>query len=104
MAQLTQPRVTFSRPLTTTGLDFAGPFTIKTTTQRNAKQMKVFLALFVCFSTKAYHLELVSSASTVACIAALRTFVSQHGLPNEIYRDNGTTFVGAMSELEELQK
>ena len=66
--------------------------------------MKAFLALFVCFSTKAVHLELVSSASTVACIAALRRFVSRRGLPNVVYSDNGTNFVGAKRELEELQK
>ena len=101
MGQLTQSRVTPSRPFTTTGLDFAGPFTIKTTTLRNAKQMKAFLALFVCFSTKFVHLELVS---TVACIAALRRFVSRRGLPNVVYSDNGTNFVGAKRELEELQK
>ena len=104
MGQLTQPRVIPSRPFTTTGLDFAGPFTIKTTTLRNAKQMKAFLALFVCFSTKAVHLELVSSASTAACIAALRRYVSRRGLPNVVYSDNGTNCVGAKRELEELQK
>ena len=82
LGQLTQPGVTPSRPFTTTGLDFAGPFTIKTTTLSKAKQMNVFLALFVCFSTKAVHLELVSSTSTAACIAALRRFVSRRSLPN----------------------
>ena len=102
--QLAQTRVTSSRPFATTGLDFAGPFTIKTTSLRNAKEVKAFLALFICFSTKAVHLELVSSASTVACIAAPRRFVSRRGLPNVVYSDNGTNFVGAKRELEELQK
>ena len=45
MGQLTQSIVTPSRPFTTTGLDFPGLFTIKTTTLKNAKQMKASLAL-----------------------------------------------------------
>ena len=67
------------------------------------QSITTFLALFVCFSTKAVHLELVSSASTAVCIAALRRFVSRRGLPNVVYSDNGTNFIGAERELEELQ-
>ena len=84
MSLLTQPKVTSSRPFTTTVLVFASPFTIETTTLRNANQMKAFVALFVCFSTKAGHHELVTSASTAARIAALRRFVSRRGLLNGV--------------------
>ena len=104
MGQLTQTRVTSSRPFATTGLDFAGPFTIKITSVRNANEVKAFLALFIRFSTKAVRLEQVSSTSTAACIAAPRWFVSRRGLPDVVYSDNGTNFVGAKRESEELQK
>ena len=105
LGQLTQPRVTHSRPFMKRGMDFAGPFTIKTITLRNAKQMKAFLALFVCFSIKAVHLELASSASTAACIAALRRFVSQRGkLPMPNRSTKCSTLWGALGGLNLKRK
>ena len=58
--------------------------------------------MFVCFSTKACHLEAVSDLTTDAFIAALRRFVSRRGKPAVIQSDNGTNFVGADKELRTL--
>ncbi|XP_011644659.1 uncharacterized protein LOC105429446, partial [Pogonomyrmex barbatus] len=60
--------------------------------------------LFVCFSTKAVHLEAVSELTSSAFLAALRRFVSRRGYPQKIYNDNATNFVGAKRELEELYR
>ena len=65
---------------------------------------KAYLALFVCFASKAIHLELVSDLTTNACIAALRRFTSRRGCPKKLYSDNATNFTGSQSELEKLQK
>ena len=51
--------------------------------------VKTYLAVFVCFSTKAAHLEVVSDATTEAFLACLRRFVSRRGLPAHIHSDNG---------------
>ena len=63
---------------------------------------KCYVSSFVCLSTKAIHLELVSDLTKDAFIVALRRFVSRRGKPASIYSDNGTTCVGANNELQSL--
>lgn len=53
-------------------------------------------------SIKAIHLEVVSDLTTEGFLAALRRFVARRGLPQHIYSDNGTNFVGANNQLREL--
>ncbi|XP_018395310.1 PREDICTED: uncharacterized protein LOC108771219 [Cyphomyrmex costatus] len=53
-------------------------------------------------SVKAIHLELVSDLSSDGFLAALRRFVSRRGIPEHIYSDNGTNFVGANNQLKEM--
>ena len=101
MSDLPTERVTPSRPFTRTGLDFAGPVTVKSSMSKATQ--KAYIFLFVCFSTKAIHIELVSALTTSACIAGLKRFVSRRGLPSTIYSDNGTNFIGARNELTALQ-
>ena len=43
-----------------TGVDYAGPIVVQTTLSREHKSQKVYIALFVCLTTKALHLELIS--------------------------------------------
>ncbi|XP_075163179.1 uncharacterized protein LOC142235805 [Haematobia irritans] len=99
MAALPQERTTFNRPFSTSGVDFAGPFEIKTFNGRGCRISKGYICLFVCFVTKAIHLEPVSDLSTSAFLAALARFVSRRGCPRHIYSDNGKNFVGADREL-----
>jgi len=99
MGDLPKERISPSTPFTHTGLDFAGPLTAKV----KGGTEKVYLAIFVCFSTKAVHIEVVSSLSAQSCIAALHRFTSRRGVPTRIYSDNGTNFVGARSELATLR-
>ena len=99
MGDLPKERVTPSEPFTHTGLDFAGPLSSKG--EKGIK--KVYLAIFVCFSTKAMHIEVVSSLTTFDCIAAILRFVSRRGVPDRMYSDNGTNFTGARSELNRLR-
>ncbi|XP_036322212.1 uncharacterized protein LOC118736231 [Rhagoletis pomonella] len=62
------------------------------------------MAIFVCFTTRAIHIEAVSDLSTAAFIAALRRFIARRGLCNTIISDNATNFVGAKNELAELYR
>ena len=95
MAPLPSARTAYNRPFTTTGVDFAGPFEIKSFTGRYTRITKGYVCLFVCFTTKAIHLEPVSELSTPAFLAALHRFISRRGCPAQIYSDNGRNFVGA---------
>jgi hypothetical protein len=65
---------------------------------------KGYIAIFVCFVTKAVHIEVVTSLTTEAFLAALRRFVARRGKPKTIYSDNGTNFQGASNQLHELYK
>ncbi|XP_063626381.1 uncharacterized protein LOC134797975 [Cydia splendana] len=99
MGNLPVVRVKPSRPFLISGVDFAGPITCRMSKGRGAKTYKAYIALFVCMSTKAIHLELVSDMTTEAFIAAFKRFVSRRGHCKELWSDHGTTFVAAEKEL-----
>ena len=80
------------------GLDFAGLFLCRKSPKSHEKP---YLALFVCFASKAVHQELVSDLSTAACIAAIRRFVSRRACPKNLYK---VRFVSSGEKLADLQK
>ncbi|XP_011884101.1 PREDICTED: uncharacterized protein LOC105571245 [Vollenhovia emeryi] len=91
------------RPFTITGIDYAGPIQIRESRRRGRIHVsKGYIAVFVCASTKAVHLEMVTDLSTDAFIATLRRFIARRGLCSQILSDNGTNFVGAAKHLKEL--
>ncbi|XP_036320792.1 uncharacterized protein LOC118735248 [Rhagoletis pomonella] len=100
MAALPPERCSFSLPFSTTGVDFAGPFQIKASVLRSTTLIKGYVAVFVCFSTKAVHLELCSDLTTEAFRAAFARFVGKRGFPSKMMSDNGKTFIGAQRATE----
>lgn len=102
MGSLPSGRVTVSRPFSHCGVDYAGPFVLRESKRRNARNHKSYLAIFVCFATKGVYLELVSDLTSDSFIGALKRFVSRRGKPSCMYSDNGTTFVGAQRQLKEF--
>lgn len=102
MAELPASRVTPCRPFLISGTDFAGPFLIKDGRLRNRRLVKAYICIFVCFSTKAVHIELVGDLTTESFLNAFKRFVSRRGLCTDVYSDNGTNFVGANNELKEI--
>ncbi|XP_046480969.1 uncharacterized protein [Neodiprion pinetum] len=103
MGQLPNVRVSEARPFIHSGVDYCGPFFIKEKRVRNQNKVKAYIAVFTCLATKAVHIELVSDLTTDAFIAALRRFTARRGRCNSIYSDNGTNFVGAKNEIQEIQ-
>ncbi|XP_054709241.1 uncharacterized protein LOC129218946 [Uloborus diversus] len=89
MGNLPVDRVTLTKPFSVCGVDYVGPVSILKHRGRGAKTTKGYIALFVCFATKALHLELVSDMTSETFIAALRRFCSRRGAPKHIHSDNG---------------
>jgi len=97
-------RTTPAPPFHRTGVNFAGPFTLRIGHTRRPSYIKTYAVVFVCLTTKAVHLDLAASLSTPDFLATLERFVARRGTPAVIYSDNGTNFLGAREEIRELQK
>ncbi|XP_072377915.1 uncharacterized protein [Diabrotica undecimpunctata] len=102
MASLPEARTTPSLPFQHCGIDFAGPFLLNNKSGRGAKEIKGYVCVFVCFCTKAIHLELITNLTTDCFLFCLKRFIARRGIPNDIYSDNGSTFVGARNELKQF--
>jgi hypothetical protein len=103
MGNLPKSRVEPTRPFSISGVDYAGPIYIKECRGRSKRTVKAYICVFVCFSTKAVHLELVGDLTTQTFLNALKRFISRRGHVYHLYSDNATNFVGANRELLELR-
>jgi len=99
MGQLPTARVAPARPFYNSGLDYAGPVTLKTWKGRAARTYKGYLAIFVCLATSAVHIEVVTDYTTDAFIAAYKRLTGRRGIYASLQIDCGTNFVGADAEL-----
>ncbi|CAK9822943.1 hypothetical protein ANTRET_LOCUS1374 [Anthophora retusa] len=99
MGNLPKNRVIQSRPFDNVGLDYCGPFLLKEKKFRNKIKIKSYVAVFVCFTTRAVHLELVTDLTTETCLEAIKRFCARRGKPTNIYSDNATNFIGAKNEI-----
>lgn len=98
---LPKSRVQDSPPFTVSGVDFAGPLNIRTST---GSGQKTYICLFTCAVTRAVHLEIVSDLSTDSFIQAFRRFASRKSLPQLMISDNATTFTAAATYLKRLSQ
>ena len=64
----------------------------------------MYLALFVFFSTRAIHLELVSHLSAEVFITALKKFLSRRGKCSDIYCDCVNNLVEAKHKFIGFEK
>ncbi|XP_025191834.1 uncharacterized protein LOC112592072 [Melanaphis sacchari] len=102
MVDLPRARVCPQRPFACVGMDYAGPLQMRELQLQKSRIYKIYISVFVCFSTKAIHQEVVSDLSTDAFLAAFDRFVARRGLPSDIYSDCSTNFVGADRQLQSL--
>jgi hypothetical protein len=79
MVELPSTRVQPARPFLTSGVDYAGPILLRLGTPRSKTITKGYIAIFVCFVTQAVHVEVVTSLTTEAFLAALRLFRACRG-------------------------
>ncbi|CAG9135063.1 unnamed protein product [Plutella xylostella] len=100
MGNLPTERITPSRPFTNTGVDFTGHVDVKINKGRGVRTCKGYIAIFICMSTKAVHIELVSDLTTQSFIMALKRLCARRGVVKSMFSDNGKNFVGAAKELQ----
>ena len=93
MGDLLTEQVVSSFAFTQTGLVYSGPFS---TTESSGRLQKTYVVLFVCFSTKAVHMETVTTLTKDDCLDAIKRFTARRGLP----KNNSTTFIGTRGEIE----
>ncbi|XP_066258252.1 uncharacterized protein [Euwallacea similis] len=102
MGDLPEQRLTHSHPFDVVGVDYAGPFLLKSRAGCGTKISKSYVGLFVCFLTKAVHLELVTDLSKESFILSSHRFSARRSKLSVIYSDNGSNFVAAYSGLKKL--
>ena len=86
-------RVKKKPPFSYTGVDFAGPFHVRSFGLTNSD--KVWICLFTCLVVRAVHLETVTDLSTETFIRCLKRFAARRGIPLMFLSDNGKTFKAA---------
>ena len=105
---LPSSRVSEDPPFSHVGLDFAGPLFAKDKSTQT--EVKVYVYLFTCASTRGLHLELTRGLDVDNFLLALRRFSARRGLPATVKSDNAKTFRAASKEVikltrsEEVQK
>lgn len=100
MADLPRERLSpYTPPFYYTSCDYFGPYTVKVGRNKTTKHYGV---IFTCLNTRAVHLELAVDCSAMEFMQVLRRFFAVRGQPAKILSDNGTQFVGAERELQEM--
>ena len=88
------------RPFTYTGVDFSGALYVR----HRGEEIKVYLCLFTCATTRALHLEIVQDLSTETFLLAFRKFAARRSLPTVMVSDNASTYLSAADELQSLMQ
>ncbi|XP_017488266.1 PREDICTED: uncharacterized protein LOC108376560 [Rhagoletis zephyria] len=79
IGDLPSDRLRSVRPFLICGVDFCGP--VYTTHKiRGRPPYKSYIAIFVCFNSKAVHIESVSDLSTNAVLSVFKRFVGRRGV------------------------
>lgn len=100
MGNLPKERVTVDFPFNCSGVDLCGPFWTKYKNQRKGAFNKVYVCIFVCFMSKAVHIEIISDLTSESFIATLKRFVARRGKCAKLFSDNAKNFVGADKQLK----
>ena len=84
-----------------TGFDNFGPFYVI----RRRTTEKRWGFLNICLTTRAIHVEIITSMDASSCVKGVERFVSRRSTPSIVWSDNGTNSVGAEKELRKnIQK
>ena len=89
-----------TRPFYETGIDFAGPFSVKVGRGKIRKQM--YVLVLTCMNTRCTHFEICEDQKTSSVLNALTRFSNLRGAPAIIKSDNQTSFVSTRKELSDF--
>ena len=95
---LPEIRTRDSIPFTITGIDFTGALYIC----QNSTEIKVYICLFICATSRAVHLEVVTDLTVETFLLAFRRFTSRRSVPKIVVSDNASTYLAAADELQRL--
>lgn len=93
MAPLPHSRTTPQHAFEECGVDYMGPIDIRNKLGRNPQITRGYVCVFICFATRAIHLELVSNGTKEAFIQTLRRITAKRGQIARLWSDNGTTSI-----------
>ena len=91
-----------SIPFLNSGIDFAGPLHLKEKIKEECT--KTYIALFICCSIHACHLELVPELSAETLLLYLWRFMAQRVVPKLINSDNMKTLKTVSNILHKLTR
>ncbi|XP_014216313.1 uncharacterized protein LOC106645067 [Copidosoma floridanum] len=95
-AERVRPAPAFSK----VGVDYAGPFAIRLSKTRGRGTTKGYIAVFICLSSKALHLEVVEDYTAESFVAAFQRMTARRGHCSDLFSNCGTNFVKAAKELD----
>ena len=90
MESLPSERLEQSNAFRHVGLDYLGPILCRGSQTKDYE--KRWVVVFVCFVTRALHLELVEECRSEATLSAIRRFVGRRETPATILSDNTSQF------------
>ena len=109
MSPLPDIRIDHPDPWRNVGVDYLGPLHCSHVCPQpdpskclHLPKFKVWLAVFTCLHTRAIHVEVVQSCSTMDFLMAFRSFVARKGRPLVFYSDQAKTFKAADKQLRQL--
>ena len=82
----------YPKPFEHTALDYTGYLQLKHSYNKKESKYKVYLAVFYCLYTKAFHIEIVQSTDTTALLMAFDRLCHVHGKVQNLYSDNQPSF------------
>ena len=88
-------------PFQVIGVDFAGPLRYR---KKPKTEGKAYIPLYACSLTRAVYVDLVPNLETAEFIRSLKCFIARRGRPQQIYSDNGKTFISASKWIEQVMK
>ena len=74
------------------GVDFAGPIYVRNAFGSDKTMYKSHIALYICATTRAIHLELCPDLSAPAFVRSLKRFQGRRGIPSLTVSENEKTF------------
>ena len=102
---LPKERVIYNRPFQCSGVDMTGAYEVfdQDADEGICRRSKAYICLFTCTSTRAVHLELLSTLSKYEFVLAFRRFCALYSVPQLIISDHGSNFRGCDNFLKRIQ-